>query len=257
MVDQRDVEKATYAYVKKKQPIEVPGQQHEPQEDTSALSATSIEEDISKTYKEAIQSKEAKEWIEAMKKEANSLEKKNTWKLTDLLPGKNLVGGKWVYTKKKRSDGTVERYKARWVAKGFTQKEGIDYNETFAPVVKYKSLRIIMALAAINDYEIKHMDVETAFLNATIKEELYIMEQPHGFEVGDGRQVCKLIKTLYGIKQAPNEWNGDLNAFIFSMQYTRCKTDTCLYVKTSKTGRTMILATFVDDIIYTGLCKTI
>jgi hypothetical protein len=85
-------------------------------------------------------------------------------------PGKNLVGGKWVYTKKKRSDGTVERYKARWAAKGFTQKQDIDYNETFAPVVKYKSLRIIMAPAAINDYEIKHMDVETAFLNATIQQ---------------------------------------------------------------------------------------
>ena len=139
------------------------------------------------------------------------------------------------------------------VAKGYGQKEGIDYHETFAPVVKYKSLRVILALANEMDYEIKQLDVVTAFLNAYIKEDVY-MQQPQGFEQGgdNNNLVCKLNKTLYGIKQAPHEWNNEINDFlVHTLCFKRCITDTCLYVKQSKRGRVMIIALFVDDIIPT------
>jgi hypothetical protein len=105
---------------------------------------------------------------------------------------------KWVYKRKLKPDGTIERYKARLVAKDFTQLYGIDYNETYATVMKYKSLRILLALAAIKDLEIKQLDVKTAFLNAEIKETVY-MEQPLGFNSGPDSTVCKLNKTIYGV----------------------------------------------------------
>ena len=146
--------------------------------------------------------------------------------------------------------GGVERYKARLCAKGYSQKEGIDYNETFAPVLKYKSLRLLLATAAIKGLEVKQMDVQTAFLNAEIKD----MKQPEGFHNGDDNMVCRLIKTLYGTKQAPHEWNNRLNDFILSLGFKRCKSDTCIYVKRSVKGNTIIIAIFVDDII--GLYST-
>lgn len=200
------------------------------------------------TFEEAVSGPEAQHWKKAMTKEMNSHEQNHTWTLTDLPEGRKKIGSKWVYKHKIGKDGTIESYKARLCAKGYSQKEGIDYNETFAPVLKYKSLRIILALAAINDLEIKQMDVETAFLNATIKEEVY-MQQPEGYETGGAKSACKLNKTLYGTKQAPNEWNAELDQFITSTGYTRCLSDTCIYVRVSRSGRTMILAIFVDDII--------
>jgi hypothetical protein len=183
-----------------------------------------------------------------MGKEHTSLITKDTWALVPLPNDANLVSGKWVFTKKYNSDGTVERYKARWVARGFTQRYGIDYHETFAPVMKYASFRILLAYAAQCDLEIKQLDVETAFLNADIKEDLY-MVQPQGYETGG--MVCKLKKTLYGIKQAPHDWNQTLNAHITNdLLFNRCVSDTCVYTKTSQTGRQIILGVFVDDIVH-------
>jgi hypothetical protein len=157
------------------------------------------------------------------------------------------IGSKWVYKKKLKSDGTVERYKARVVAQGFSQREGIDYNETFAPVVRYKTLRILMVIAANLNLELHQLDVETAFLNASIKELVY-MKQPKGYEKGN--LVCKLNKTIYGIKQAPHEWNNELNNFIVDeLGFIRCKSDTCIYVKRSKSNKIFIITIFVDDII--------
>ena len=132
------------------------------------------------------------------------------------------------------------------VAKGFLQKEGIDYYETFAPVMKYKSLRIILALVVQGNYKLKQMDVMTAFLNADIDEEVY-MKQPKGYEQGKNL-VCKLNKAIYGTKQAPHNWNGLLNEFIESLGFKRLVSDCCVYVKISRTGHLIIIGVFVDDI---------
>jgi hypothetical protein len=147
------------------------------------------------SYEEAMSSPYAHKWKAAMKEEIQSLNNNNTWNLMKLPNDAHAIGSKWVYKRKYNSDGTVERYKARVVAKGYAQKEGIDYHETFAPVMKYKSLRIILALANSMDYEIKQLDVVTAFLNAPIKEDVY-MTQPQGFQKGSANIVCKLNKTL-------------------------------------------------------------
>jgi hypothetical protein len=213
----------------------------------SAVANSNIIEEP-KTYQEAMVSKDSEYWQAAMDEEIKALYDNNTWSLVKLPAGRTAIGSKWVFKLKLNKDGNVERYKARFCAKGYSQEQGIDYNETFAPVVKYKSLRIILALVAIKDYELTQMDVNTAFLNAQIKEQVY-MKQPEGYEKGGANMVCKLIKTLYGTKQAPHEWNEHLNSFILSLEFNRCSSDTCVYVKSSRTGNAMIVSVFVDDII--------
>jgi Reverse transcriptase (RNA-dependent DNA polymerase) len=157
------------------------------------------------------------------------------------------MGCRWVFKVKLNSDGKIERYKARLVAQGFTQKEGIDYHETFAPVVKYKSLRMILVIANMLNYEVKQMDVITAFLNALLDEDVY-MRVPEGFKYRSG-DVWKLLKSLYGTKQAPHMWNSILNDFIVSMGFTRLASDTCVYVKSTATGNMIVISIFVDDIV--------
>lgn len=218
---------------------------YEDLEDAFIASST---EDDPLTYAEAMNRDDADKWKKAMEEEMKALAINNTWDLVRLPRGAHAIGSKWVFKRKLKSDGSIERYKARFCAKGFSQEEGIDYKETFAPVVKYKSLRIILGLAAELDYELKQMDVVTAFLNANIKETVY-MKQPEGFETGDQDMVCKLKKTLYGTKQAPHEWNEELNGFILSLGFRRCVSDTCVYVKKSNTGYPMLLSIFVDDIV--------
>ncbi|GJV12794.1 transposable element [Tanacetum coccineum] len=132
-----------------------------------------------------------------------SLQKNQTWELTNLPEGKKAIGCKWVYAKKEGFPGQDDvRYKARLVAKGYAQKEGIDYNEVFSPVVKHSSIRILLALVAHLDLELVQMDVKTAFLHGDLEEEIY-MVQPEGFKVaGEAHEVCKLHKLVYGLKQS-------------------------------------------------------
>ena len=159
----------------------------------------------------------------------------------------NIVGVKWVFKIKKNEDGDITRYKARMVAKGYTQEYGIDYHDTFAPVLKYKTLRIIMALSVGEDIVIEQMDVKTAFLNADVSEDIYI-QVPDGMRLHvSGDKVLKLRKALYGIKQAPHEWNKNINTFLLSIGFRRCVKDTCLYIKITRTGRRIIIGLFVDD----------
>ncbi len=216
------------------------------------ITQTQSNHDESKTitYEEAMNSSEALQWKQAMDEEMKSLIENNTWELIDKPKRKNIniVGNKWILKKKLNSDGSVERYKARLVAKGYTQKYGIDYHETFAPVVKYKSIRIVFAIATIMKYAIEHVDFKTAFLNPIIKE-LVLMEQPKGYDDGNKNKVCKLNKTIYGTKQAPHEWNNELNSFLTSIGYNRCRSDTCMYVKKSKSNNIIIITLFVDDLL--------
>jgi hypothetical protein len=199
------------------------------------------------SVEEALASSEGKLWKQAMIDQMKSLKANKTWKEMPCPPGVKIVKCKWVFKRKIGANGKVIKYKARLVACGYSQTEGVDFNETYAPVGKYKSIRIILAIVAQLGYVMEQMDVDSAFLNATVKEEIY-MQQPPGFEK-QGNIICLLIKALYGIKQAPAEWNHEFNGTIVSHGFKRCTSDSCVYMKMSKTNRQIIIFLFVDDII--------
>ena len=150
-------------------------------------------------------------WKKAVNMELHAMEENGTWYVVSLPPGKNVVGCKWVFTIKFNADGTVERYKGRLVAKGFIQQEGVDYNETFSPVIKLTSVKLMLGLAAIKGWTLTQMDVSNAFLHSTLDEEIN-MSLPQGYTPPDGvilppNAVCRLYKSLYGLKQASRQWN--------------------------------------------------
>ena len=136
-----------------------------------------------------------------MKEELDALSKNHTWVLVTLPPGKSVVGCKWIYKIKTRSDGSIERYKARLAAKGFTQEYEIDYEETFAPVARISSVRALLAIAAASKWDLFQMDVKNAFLNGNLSEDVYM--QPHPGLSVESNKVCHLRCALYGLKQAP------------------------------------------------------
>jgi hypothetical protein len=202
-----------------------------------------------KAYSEALQSDKCQEWLEAMKAEMTALQENETFSLTLLPAGRQAIPCKWVYKTKCDENGNIIKYKARVVVKGFLQKEGRDYDETFAPVMKYTSLRILLAIATIQNLEIQQFDVDSAFLNAPLDKEVY-MKQPEGFvHKGKEHLVWKLNKALYGLKQAPHVWNGDIDQTLTWIGFHKCVSDSCVYTKTSKTNKQIILGLFVDDVI--------
>ncbi|KAI3472951.1 hypothetical protein Pfo_029197 [Paulownia fortunei] len=160
-----------------------------------------VDDDVPSTFQDAVRSSESEKWKGAMEEEMQSLQKNKTWKVTQLPKGKKAIGCKWVFAKKEGfPDKNDMRYKARLVAKGYAQKKGIDYNEVFSPVVKHSSIRILLALAAQLNLELAQLDIKTAFLHGDLEEEIY-MTQPEGFKVaGKENWVCKLNKSLYGLK---------------------------------------------------------
>jgi hypothetical protein len=142
-------------------------------------------------------------WQDAMTEEYQSILKNDVWDVVPRPEGKSVVTSKWIYKIKHVVDGSIEKYKARFVARGFSQIEGVDYDETFAPVARYTSIRSIIALVASMGWKLHQMDVKTSFLNGEIEEEVYI-EQPEGFVMHNKKShVCRLKKALYGLKQAP------------------------------------------------------
>ena len=146
-------------------------------------------------YEEAMAGPDSNKWLEAMKSEIESMYENKVWTLTDLPDDRRAIENKWIFKKKTDADGNVTIYKARLVAKGYRQVQGVDYDETFSPVAKLKSVRIMLAIAAYYDYEIWQMDVKTAFLNGFLKEELYMM-QPEGFvDPKNANKVCKLQRS--------------------------------------------------------------
>ncbi|GKU86582.1 hypothetical protein SLEP1_g1092 [Rubroshorea leprosula] len=163
----------------------------------SFLAAISTK-DEPKSFSKAIQDPK---WRQAMKVEIDALEKNNTWTLETFPPDKRPIGCKWVYKIKYNADGTIERYKARLVAKGFTQVEGIDYHDTFAPVTKLVTIRCLLAIAATRNWELHQLDVHNVFLHEDLNEEVY-MQLPPGYGNKGEQRVCRLRKSLYGLKQA-------------------------------------------------------
>lgn len=148
------------------------------------------------------------DWKKAVQDEINALVKNGTWTITKLPIGKRPVGCKWVFTIKHKADGSVERFKACLVAKGFTQSYGIDYQETFALVAKLNTIRVLFSLAATRDWPLHQLDVKNAFMNGDFEEEVY-MDIPPGFENSSNQdKVCRLKKSLYGLKQSPRAWFG-------------------------------------------------
>ncbi|CAM8965253.1 unnamed protein product [Rhodiola kirilowii] len=160
-------------------------------------------EDDPKTFDEAMKSQDVSFWKEAINDEMDSIVGNNTWILVDLPQGHKALGSKWIFRKKMKVDGTIDKFKARLVIQGFRQKFGLDYFHTYAPVARISTIRLLIALASIHNFLVHQMDVKTAFLNGDLEEEIY-MKQPEGFVVtGQEHKVCKIVKSLYGLKQAP------------------------------------------------------
>ncbi|KAM2342887.1 hypothetical protein ACFX1X_015231 [Malus domestica] len=202
-------------------------------------------------YTEAMSDIDSKRWQEAMKSEMDSMYQNQVWTLVDPPEGIVPVGNKWVFKRKIGVDGNVETYKARLVAKGYRQREGIDYKETFSLVAMIKSIRILLVIAAYHDYEIWQMDVKTAFLNGYLEEELY-MTQPEGFmSKSEKTKVCKLQRSIYGLKQASRSWNIHFDTEIKTFGFTQNEDDNCVYQKV--VGEAVVfLVLYVDDILLFG-----
>ena len=190
------------------------------------------------------------QWKEAMDEEMRALLQNNTWEIVDLPPRKKLVGCRWVYTLKCKSDGSLDRYKARLVARGYTQTYGIDYHETFAPVAKMNTIRILISLAVNLDWPLNQYDIKNAFLHGDLKE--VYMECPPGYEgITTKGKVCKLRKTLNGLKQSPRAWFGRFSQALKTLGYHQCNGEHTLLFKGAQRGLITILIVYVDDIIIT------
>lgn len=188
-------------------------------------------------------------WHEATQQEYDALMENGTWELVPLPVGRKSIKCGWVFKLKRGPDGEVTRYKARLVAKGYSQKEGIDYQETFAPVVKFATFRAMLAIAAALDLDLHQLDVSSAFLNGILQEDIY-MNQPEGFEAkGREHLVCKLLKTLYGLKQSSREWNKRIHATLVKMGYAQNPFDHCLYVRMDAQGIVGMIGLWVDDAV--------
>ena len=212
---------------------------------TSSITDIQVPQNIQEAFKYP-------KWKAAVDEEVRALEKNGTWEITDLPRGKKPVGCKWIFTVKYKADGNVDRYKARLVAKGFTQSYGIDYQETFAPVAKLNTVRVLLSLAANLDWSLHQLDVKNAFLNGDLEEEVY-MDIPAGLETTSNfNKVCRLRKSLYGLKQSPRAWFERFTKVVKGYGFVQCQSDHTLFVKHFPEGKLAIIIVYVDDIILTG-----
>ena len=210
-----------------------------------------MEQDEPTTYVEAVTGPDSEKWLEAMKSEMESMYANQVWTLVDPPEGAKPIGCKWVFKKKTDMDGNVITFKGRLVAKGFKQIHGVDYDETFSPVAMLKSIRILLAIAAYHDYEIWQMDVKTAFLNGKLLEDVY-MTQPEGFvNPEDASKVCKLQRSIYGLKQASRSWNLRFDDAIKEFGFIKNEDEPCVYKKVSG-SKIVFLVLYVDDILLIG-----
>ncbi|KAH9793691.1 retrovirus-related pol polyprotein from transposon RE1 [Citrus sinensis] len=209
---------------------------------------------VTLVHKEPESVKEAMEnpkWFAAMKDEYNALMDNKTWSLVPRSAGQKIVGNKWVFRVKQNLDGSLAKYKARLVAKGFQQIEGVNYFETFSPVVKSATVRVVISLAVMKQWEIRQVDVNNAFLNGELTEEVF-MDQPAGFVNNQKPEfVCKLHKSLYGLKQAPRAWYEKLKSCLLQWDFVNSRADSSLFIKKTSNFMIMVLI-YVDDILITG-----
>ncbi|KAM1824444.1 hypothetical protein ACFX13_024030 [Malus domestica] len=197
------------------------------------------------------QAVKSQEWRHAMVQEFNALQRCGTWSLVPHRPNMNLLPNKWVFKLKRRADGSIERHKARLVANGFHQQAGVDYSETFSPVVKHSTIRLVLSLAVSNKWPVRQLDVQNAFLHGFLQEEVY-MRQPPGFvDQQCPTHVCKLQRSIYGLKQAPRAWFQRFSDFLLELGFHESSCDYNLFVF-RKQGVYIILLIYVDDILITG-----
>ncbi|GKA73455.1 zinc finger, CCHC-type containing protein [Tanacetum coccineum] len=180
-------------------------------------------------------------WKEAIDDEIGSIMENNTRVLSDLPPGCKPLGCKWIFKRKMKVDGTIDKFNARFVIQGFRQKEGIDYFDIYALVARITTIRLLLALEAIHNLVIHQMDVKTIFLNGDLEEEVY-MKQPEGFVMpGNEHKVCKLVKSLYGLKQAPKQWHQKFDEVVLSSGFLLKQSDKCVYSKFDGSGKGVII----------------
>ncbi|XP_012850949.1 PREDICTED: uncharacterized protein LOC105970659 [Erythranthe guttata] len=194
-------------------------------------------------------------WVQAMHEELEQFVRNDVWVLVPRPDNVNIIGTKWVFKNKSDEHGNIVRNKARLVAQGYSQIEGIDFDETFAPVARLESVRLLLAIACFLKIKLFQMDVKSAFLNGILKEEVYV-EQPKGFQdPHHPKHVFKLNKALYGLKQAPRAWYERLTEFLSHKGYTRGSVDRTLFFKKSK-GDILIAQIYVDDIVFGSTSQT-
>jgi hypothetical protein len=197
------------------------------------------------TFEEALSSPNANDWQQAADSEVSSLLANNTYELGIPPPGVKPIPTRWVFKVKRDGAGNITRYKARLVVKGYMQKEGIDYTEVYAPVSKHSSLRALLGIAAAEDLEMHALDFTTAFLNGKIDTEVWVL-QPPGYEQGPPGTACRLLRTLYGLHQAPRAWNQELTAALSAIGYVQSNADPGLFIS-ADTKEPSYLLTYVDD----------
>jgi len=189
-------------------------------------------------------------WHEAMAQEIHALELNETWKLTPLPPGKNALGCKWIYKIKYNFDGTIERFKARLVILGNHQVDGLDYNETFSPIAKMVTIRTTLAVVAVKDWELHQMDVNNVFLHGDLDDEVY-MKLPPGFQESQLGAVCKLQKSLYGLRQAPRCWFAKLSSALTRYGFQQSHIDHSLFTLNNNDIQLVVLVC-IDDLVIAG-----
>ncbi|GKA38822.1 retrovirus-related pol polyprotein from transposon TNT 1-94 [Tanacetum coccineum] len=203
------------------------------------------------SYRQAVTSSEGYQWKEAIKSEIDSILQNHTWELVDLPPGCKPLGYKWIFKKKMKANGTIDKYKERLVIKGYRQRERLDYFDTYSPVMRITSIRTVLAIAALRNLDVHQMDVKMAFINGDLEEEIY-MNQPEGFiALGQESKICRLVKSLYGLKQAPKQWHQKFDHTMLESGFKINECDKCVYVKDTSSGY-VILCLYVDDMLIIG-----
>ena len=207
-----------------------------------------VEEDCPNTVKEAIDSEEGEHWRKAMEEEMDTLRKMGTWTLKDLPEDQKVIGCKWVFIRKRNEFGKIIQWRARLIAQGFSQKPGTNYNNngTFAPVMRFETLRTLLTYTAVKKLKLRQFDIKGAYLNKYLNETIY-MNQPPNFKDGS-EKVCLLERSLYGLKQARNVWNQELNQVLCTIDFKQLKMDYCCHIKTNKEDFS-ILVVWVDDFL--------
>jgi len=190
-------------------------------------------------------------WRAAMADEFQALVDNGTWRLVPRPPGANVVTGKWIFKHKFHSDGSLARHKARWVVRGFSQQHGIDYDETFSPVVKPATIRTVLSLAVSRHWPIRQLDVKNAFLHGHLDETVYCQQPPGFADPSHPDYVCLLQKSLYGLKQAPRAWYQRFATYIRQLGFVPSVSDTSLFVYKDGAS-TAYLLLYVDDIVLTA-----
>lgn len=197
-----------------------------------------------------IEAKNSPHWVRAMHLELKALEENDTWTLSELPHGKHTIGCRWVYKVKYHPDGSLDRFKARLVAKGYNQIEGEDYLDSFSPVARVVTVRLLLALATTSHWCLHQLDINNAFLHGFLDEEVY-MTPPEGYSKALPGQVCKLKRSLYGLKQASRQWNVELTHQFCLFGFVQSEHDPCLFTKRNGADF-MALIVYVDDILITG-----